>query len=187
MEVVETALPEVKLIKPKIFGDDRGFFYESFRKQVYQNHGITLEFVQDNLSKSNKGVLRGLHLQNPNSQGKLVTVLSGEVYDVAVDVRVGSPNFGKSVGFYLSEHNKHQLWVPPGFAHGFQVTSESATFFYKCTDYYNPRSEMSILWNDPKIAIDWPLPDPSLSEKDRTALSLDSVEESRLCRYTENT
>lgn len=172
MNVIPTELPGVLIVEPKVFGDDRGFFYESFQAQRYADAGIRGTFVQDNVSRSVKGTLRGLHFQEPNAQGKLVQVLAGAVYDVAVDVRKGSPTFGRWVGVELSADNKRQLWVPPGFAHGFCVTSESADFMYKCTDYYSPQSERSILWNDPDLAIPWPVSAPLLSSKDARAPSI---------------
>ena len=172
MKVTATEIPDVLLVEPKIFGDDRGFFLETFQAGRYTEAGIPApgaSFVQDNWSRSAKGILRGLHFQEPNSQGKLVSVLRGTVFDVAVDVRRGSPTFGKWVGFELSEHNKLQLWIPPGLAHGFCVTSESADFVYKCTELYSPKNENSILWNDPDLAIPWPVKEPLLSAKDAAA------------------
>jgi dTDP-4-dehydrorhamnose 3,5-epimerase len=187
VKVIELKLPEVCVIEPKVFGDDRGFFFESFSKQRYQEMlGIEDDFVQDNLSRSSKGVLRGLHYQMEQTQGKLVTVIEGAVFDVAVDVRIGSPNFGQWVGVEISEKNKRQLWVPKGFAHGFVVMSDFATFQYKCTDYYHPESEQSIIWNDPEIAIDWPFEgEPLLSEKDKAGLLLSDMPEEHLPRYLE--
>jgi dTDP-4-dehydrorhamnose 3,5-epimerase len=172
MKVVETAIPGLLILEPKVFGDDRGFFFESFQAQRYADAGITQPFVQDNISRSGKGILRGLHFQNPNSQGKLVSCLEGSVYDVAVDVRRGSPHFGQWVGVELTDRNHRQFWVPPGFAHGFCVTSDYATFYYKCTDYYAPAHEQSILWNDPALAISWPVQSPLLSGKDAAAPTL---------------
>jgi dTDP-4-dehydrorhamnose 3,5-epimerase len=169
MKVVATALPEVLLIEPKVHGDSRGFFYESFQARRYADAGIPAEFVQDNLSRSVRGTLRGLHFQEPGAQGKLVQVLRGTVWDVAVDVRRGSPRFGRWVAVELSEATPRQLWIPPGFAHGFCVLSESADFFYKCTALYAPECERSIAWNDPAIGIAWPVPEPILSVKDRDA------------------
>jgi dTDP-4-dehydrorhamnose 3,5-epimerase len=183
MEVIETSLPGVKLIEPKVFGDERGFFMETYQAKRYQGVGITAPFVQDNISYSQKGVLRGLHFQNPNPQGKLVSVLQGEVFDVAVDIRVGSPTFGQWVGYLLNSENRRQLWVPEGFAHGFCVTGDSALFSYKCTDYYAPENEVSIRWDDPIIGIDWPLDAPSLSGKDIHALSLADIPQSDLPLY----
>ena len=170
MEVIKTKLNDCLIIKPKVFGDDRGFFLESFQKHNYEHHaGIKLQFVQDNHSRSSKGVLRGLHFQKKRPQGKLVRVVSGEVFDVAVDIRKDSSTFGMWEGVYLSESNKTQFWVPPGFAHGFVVISEKADFEYKCTEYYDPSDEGCIIWNDPMLNIDWPINDPILSDKDNKA------------------
>lgn len=169
MNVIQTALPGVLIIEPKVFGDDRGFFFESYQAERYADAGIAGPFVQDNVSRSVKGTLRGLHLQEPRPQGKLVGVLSGAVYDVAVDVRRGSPTFGKWIGVDLSAQNKRQLWIPPGFAHGFCVTSDSADFMYKCTEYYAPEFEQSVRWDDPELGIDWPVTQPLLSKKDAAA------------------
>ena len=169
MKLVETALPGVVIVEPRVFGDDRGFFMETFHSKKYADAGIPGPFVQDNFSRSAKGILRGLHFQEPHGQGKLVQVLAGSVYDVAVDVRRGSPTFGRWTAVELSAENRRQLWVPPGFAHGFCVLSERADFFYKCTDFYSPTSERSIAWNDPALAIPWPLSAPLLSPKDAAA------------------
>ena len=170
MKVVQTKLKDCVVIEPKVFGDERGFFLETFQLSRYaEEAGITLPFVQDNHSRSSKGVLRGLHFQKKKPQGKLVRVVKGEVYDVAVDVRPGSNTFGQWEGVILSEENKKQFWVPPGFAHGFVVLSDVADFEYKCTDYYDPSDEGSILWSDPALNIDWPIADPLLSEKDSSA------------------
>lgn len=167
MQIFDTEIADVKIIQPKIFGDERGFFLETFEKKRYQDMlNIDLDFVQDNHSRSSRGVLRGLHFQTQNPQGKLVRVVRGEVFDVAVDIRPGSPTFGKWEGVILSEENKTQFWIPPGLAHGFVVLSDIADFEYKCTDYYNPRYEGCVVWNDPDIAIDWPVKTPLLSEKD---------------------
>ncbi len=168
MKVTKTAIPEVLIVEPKVFGDERGFFFESFNQKVWlEKTGVTRTFVQDNHSRSVKGVLRGLHYQIEQAQGKLVRVVAGEVYDVAVDIRKTSPNFGKWVGVHLSEQNKKQLWVPEGFAHGFVVLSDMAEFLYRTTDYYAPEHERCIIWNDPDLAIDWPLDSqPKLSDKD---------------------
>jgi dTDP-4-dehydrorhamnose 3,5-epimerase len=168
MQVTKTALPEVLLVEPKVFGDDRGFFYESFNVRRFEElTGLRPNFVQDTHSKSAKNVLRGLHYQIQQSQGKLVRVTSGSVFDVAVDLRKGSPNFGKWVGYELSGENKRQLWIPAGFAHGFVVTSDTAEFLYKATDYWAPEFERAIQWNDPTIGIDWPMDgEPLLSGKD---------------------
>ena len=162
MKVVPTAIPDVVLIEPKVFGDARGFFYESWNKRTFAALGINTDFVQDNHSRSQKGVLRGLHYQLAHPQGKLVRVISGEVFDVAVDLRRSSATFGRWMGFTLSAENKRMAWIPAGFAHGFCVTSENAEFLYKTTDYWYPDDERSLLWNDPTLAIDWPL-DPSFN------------------------
>lgn len=169
--VTKTALPEVLILEPKVFGDDRGFFFESFNQRDFNSlTELDVEFVQDNHSRSAYGVLRGLHYQIQHPQGKLVRVTSGSVFDVAVDLRRSSPNFGKWVGVELSAENKRQLWVPPGFGHGFQVTSDFAEFLYKTTDYWFPEHERSLAWNDPTVAIDWPLSiEPLLAAKDRAA------------------
>ncbi|MFT6906899.1 MAG: dTDP-4-dehydrorhamnose 3,5-epimerase [Oleiphilaceae bacterium] len=172
MNVIETDLPGVLIIEPKVFGDDRGFFMETWNKERYAEAGIPTEFVQDNISFSKKGVLRGLHFQDPNPQGKLVSVLQGEVYDVAVDIRRGSPAFGKWVGVSLSSDNKRQLYVPEGFAHGFCVRSEFALFSYKCTDSYNSLAEKTLMWNDSNIGIEWPVIDPQISGKDKVGYRL---------------
>ena len=169
MKVVPTELPEVLIVEPRVHGDSRGFFYESFQAGRYADAGIPGPFVQDNLSRSVRGTLRGLHFQEPRSQGKLVQVLRGTVWDVAVDVRRGSPRFGRWVAVELSETTPRQLWIPPGFAHGFCVLSESADFFYKCTDLYAPECDHTIAWNDPAVGIAWPVKDPLLSAKDRIA------------------
>lgn len=168
IQVTATALPEVKIIEPKVFGDSRGFFYESFNAAEFaEKVQAGVEFVQDNHSRSAKGVLRGLHYQIEHAQGKLVRVVEGEVFDVAVDIRKRSPNFGKWVGVTLSADNHRQLWVPPGFAHGFVVVSDSAQFLYKTTDYWFPEHERSILWNDETIGIEWPIAgEPLLAAKD---------------------
>jgi dTDP-4-dehydrorhamnose 3,5-epimerase len=175
MNVIATVLPEVLIIEPTLFGDKRGFFLETYQFPRYAEHGVNRPFVQDNVSRSSYGVLRGLHLQNPTTQGKLVTALRGRVLDVAVDVRVGSPNFGRHVAVELSEENHRQLWVPRGFAHGFAVLSEAADFFYKCDDLYSPTDEVSIRWNDPAIGIIWGVETPSLSAKDADAPLLKDV------------
>ncbi len=183
MNIIETELPGVFIVEPRVFGDARGFFMESFNSERYKGAGIPDRFVQDNLSCSARGVLRGLHFQNPNPQGKLVSVLQGEVFDVAVDIRVGSPTFGRWTGTTLSAENKRQLYIPPDFAHGFLVTGEVALFFYKCTDYYRPASESTVLWNDPDIGIEWPIDAPVLSDKDRAAPTLRAMLENALPRY----
>ncbi|MEY8216167.1 MAG: dTDP-4-dehydrorhamnose 3,5-epimerase [Colwellia sp.] len=175
MKIIDTRIAEVKIIEPTVFGDERGFFLETFQVDRYKELvGIDLPFVQDNYSRSSKGVLRGLHFQKTKPQGKLVRVVKGQVFDVAVDIRKGSPTYGKWEGVILSEDNKRQLWVPPGFAHGFVVLSEVADFEYKCTDFYDPADEGSLMWNDPDIGICWPLTDfelkdLQLSGKDKSA------------------
>ncbi|MEM9191628.1 MAG: dTDP-4-dehydrorhamnose 3,5-epimerase [Myxococcota bacterium] len=183
MKVTPLSIPEVLHIEPKVFGDHRGFFLESYSKQRYAEHGLTMEFVQDNISRSKKGILRGLHLQHPHDQAKLVSVLEGAVYDVAVDVRVGSPTFGQWVGQELIAEKKNQVYVPAGFAHGFAVLTDSALFVYKCTDYYHPETELGVAWNDPALGIDWPLADPILSEKDGAYGPLSAVPEASLPTY----
>lgn len=170
MKVIDTTIPDVKIIEPSVFGDERGFFMETWQQKKFDDlvTGKPTLFVQDNHSKSKKGILRGLHYQTKNTQGKLVRVVSGEVYDVAVDIRKGSETFGQWVGVYLSAENKRQLWIPEGFAHGFYVTSAEAEFVYKCTDYYNPEFERTLLWDDKVLSIEWPLEgDPTLSSKDK--------------------
>ncbi len=170
MNVIKTKLKDCVIIEPKVFGDERGFFLETFQAERYADlAGISLSFVQDNHSRSSRGVLRGLHFQKTKPQGKLVRVVRGEVYDVAVDIRQGSPTYGQWEAVILSEENKTQFWVPPGFAHGFLVLSETADFEYKCTDYYDPSDEGSLLWNDPDLNIPWPMDNPKLSEKDANA------------------
>jgi dTDP-4-dehydrorhamnose 3,5-epimerase len=178
MQIHPTAIPEIMIIEPKVFGDDRGFFFESFNERKFRElTGTSAYFVQDNHSRSAKNVLRGLHYQIQQPQGKLVRVITGEVYDVAVDIRKNSPTFGKWVGVYLSSENKRQLWIPAGFAHGFVVTSDYAEFLYKTTDYWAPEHERSIAWNDPEIAIEWPCSSaPLLSAKDRNAVLLRDAE-----------
>jgi dTDP-4-dehydrorhamnose 3,5-epimerase len=173
MKISYSKLKGCVIIEPRVFGDDRGFFLETFQASRYkQEAGIDLPFVQDNHSRSARGVLRGLHFQKTKPQGKLVRVVSGEVYDVAVDIRKGSATFGEWEGVILSEENKRQFWVPPGFAHGFVVLSDTADFEYKCTDYYDPSDEGSILWNDPDLGISWPIANPVLSTKDKSAQRL---------------
>jgi dTDP-4-dehydrorhamnose 3,5-epimerase len=178
MRVVDTVLPEVKLLEPKVFGDDRGFFLESWNRRLFAELGLPTDFVQDNHSRSQRHVLRGLHYQLRQPQGKLVRVVRGAVFDVAVDLRRASPNFGRWAGFELSEENKRMVWIPPGFGHGFLVLSESADFLYKATDFYAPEHERCVLWNDPAIGIDWPLggAEPLLSGKDQAGLSLAEAE-----------
>lgn len=169
MEIQETRLPGVLLIEPRVFGDQRGYFMETWNQLRYSGAGLDVSFVQDNLSRSCRNTLRGLHYQDPSPQGKLVSVLEGEVFDVAVDIRPNSPTYGRWVGYFLSSENHRQLYVPPGFAHGFCVTSETALFSYKCTDYYNPATEGGIAWNDPDLGIAWPVKDPLLSNRDQQA------------------
>jgi len=174
MKFIDTEITDVKIIEVDVFGDERGFFMETFRVDEFVKKTGAKPFVQDNHSKSTKGILRGLHYQQQQTQGKLVRVISGEVYDVAVDMRESSSTFGQAVGVVLSAENKRQLWVPEGFAHGFYVMSESAEFVYKCTDYYHPESEVSVRWDDSELAIDWPLIDggtPQLSAKDAKGFS----------------
>ena len=185
MDLIETHIPGVVILEPRVFGDARGFFMETWNQARYVEAGLPASFVQDNLSYSRRGVLRGLHFQHPNAQGKLVYVLQGEVFDVAVDIRRGSPTFGQSVSALLSSDNKRQFYVPPGFAHGFCVTSETALFAYKCTELYSPSDEASILWNDPALGIDWPIDAPELSDKDRIALSLADFPQDRLPTYAD--
>ena len=170
MKVIKTKLRECLLLEPQVFSDERGFFLETFQQKKYSElAGINLNFVQDNFSRSSKGVLRGLHYQKKKPQGKLVRVVNGLVYDVAVDIRKNSKTFGQWVGVYLSDENKRQFWIPPGFAHGFVVLSDTADFEYKCTEYYDPSDEGSILWNDPNLKISWPVEKPKLSDKDLSA------------------
>lgn len=175
MEIIQTKIPEVKILEPRVFGDERGFFMETFRDTWFRENVADVTFVQDNHSKSARGILRGLHYQVEQTQGKLVRVVRGEVFDVAVDMRKESPTFGQWAGTYLSADNHRQFWVPAGFAHGFYVTSESAEFVYKCTDYYHPQSEISVRWDDSEIGIEWPLVEgvkPQLSEKDMYGVTL---------------
>ncbi|SDI33385.1 dTDP-4-dehydrorhamnose 3,5-epimerase [Pseudomonas flavescens] len=178
MQVIQTEIPDVLILQPKVFGDERGFFFESFNARAFADAtSLNLQFVQDNHSRSQRGVLRGLHYQVQQAQGKLVRVTAGEVYDVAVDLRRQSPTFGQWVGTHLSADNKRQMWVPEGFAHGFLVLSEFAEFLYKTTDYYAPAHERCIRWDDPSLAIDWPLQgEPSLSAKDQQGLRFDQAE-----------
>lgn len=173
MKVIGTKIPDVKIIEPAVFGDERGFFMETWQQKKFEElvTGKPTQFVQDNHSKSKQGILRGLHYQTEHTQGKLVRVVSGEVYDVAVDMRSNSETLGQWVGVVLSESNKRQLWIPEGFAHGFYVMSDEAEFVYKCTDYYHPQSEHSLLWNDSTLEIEWPITtDPILSDKDKNAV-----------------
>ncbi len=184
MNVIATELPNVLLIEPRVFGDARGWFYESWQRQRYTEAGVDGDFVQDNQSFSTRDTLRGLHIQNPFGQGKLVQVIAGEVFDVAVDVRRGSPDFGRWAGAHLSGDNKRQFWVPKGFLHGFLVLSETALFSYKCTDLYHPETEFAVRWDDPDIGIQWPgASEPLLSDKDRNAPMLREIPESQLPEY----
>ena len=179
MQIIETDIPDVLIVEPSVFGDDRGFFMESFNRRAFDDAGLPTEFVQDNHSRSARGVLRGMHYQMQQTQGKLVRVTAGAVFDVAVDMRRDSPQFGQWVGVELSADNKRQLWVPPGFAHGFYTLSESADFQYKCTDYYAPEHERCLLWNDPSVGIEWPLhadTEPQLAAKDAAGLPLHEAE-----------
>jgi len=180
MNVVPGQINGLVVIEPKIFGDARGFFMETWNRRKYEEAGINVAFVQDNISVSRRGALRGLHFQNPNPQGKLVSVLQGEVLDVVVDIRRASSTFGKYEAVQLSSENKRQFYIPPGFAHGFLVLSETAMFHYKCTDFYSPKDEMTVLWNDPALRIQWPIPDPIISEKDAKGLLLKAVPRERL-------
>ena len=183
MEVKETEIPGLRIIQPKVFGDARGFFFESYSAERYRQIGVDATFLQDNVSFSRRGILRGLHFQNPGAQGKLVQVLQGEVFDVAVDVRKGSKTFGKWFGLFLNEENRTQFWIPAGFAHGFMVTSETALFSYKCDAYYSPQTEYSLLWNDPDVGIVWPEIAPILSGKDEKGLRLRDFEAVQLPKF----
>jgi dTDP-4-dehydrorhamnose 3,5-epimerase len=183
MNAKETRLPGVLILEPDVFSDERGFFLETFSSVRYENTGIQGPFVQDNISFSKKGVLRGLHFQYPQSQGKLVQVLSGRVVDVAVDIRVGSPTFGHWDSVVLSDANHRQMYIPPGFAHGYCVTSETAVFSYKCTDFYNPQTEGGIIWNDPDLNIDWPVTEPVLSSKDASYPRLKDLRPDKLPHF----
>lgn len=180
MKVIDTDLPGVKIVEPRVFGDQRGWFMETWRRENYIEHGIGPDFVQSNASRSARGVLRGLHYQWPEPQGKLVWVSHGRVFDVAVDIRPDSAHFGRWTGVELSAENNRQLWLPEGFAHGFQVLSDTATFSYLCTRPYRAEYDAAIAWNDPRIALDWPLPPTDLSDKDRAAPQLDRVPADRL-------
>lgn len=183
MKFIETSLPGCVVIEPQVFGDSRGFFYESHNQSKYREAGIDRTFVQSNVSRSARGVLRGLHYQWPHPQGKLVSVLEGEVYDVAVDIRRGSPTFGRWVGMMLTAENHRHFWIPEGFAHGFCVLSEFAMFSYQCTDLYDAKAEGGLRWNDPAIGIDWPISKPLLSDKDSKAPLLAEVSADRLPEY----
>lgn len=180
MNVMTTDLPGLLLIEPKVFPDARGYFLETYNAERYRAAGVAATFVQDNVSFSARNTLRGLHFQNPHPQGKLVFVHSGEVFDVAVDLREGSPTYGHWYGVTLSAENHRQVYVPPGFAHGYCVTSETALFAYKCTDFYHPESEICLLWNDPDICIAWPVAEPVLSSRDRSAPRLKNIPPERL-------
>jgi dTDP-4-dehydrorhamnose 3,5-epimerase len=176
MNFTPTQIPEVLIIEPKVFGDKRGFFFEAFTADRYASHGVSGPFVQDNISRSAYAVLRGLHLQNPKTQGKLVTVVRGRIFGVAVDVRLGSPTFGQHVAVELNEDNRRQIWVPRGFAHGFVVLSETADVFYKCDEFYSPSDEIAVRWNDPAIGIAWGIDSPSLSARDAAAPLLAEIQ-----------
>jgi len=183
MRIVQTDLDGVVIVEPDVFGDQRGFFMELYNRKHYETHGITREFVQDNISCSCVDTLRGLHYQLKRPQAKLVQVVKGEVYDVAVDIRVGSPQFGKWVGIVLSETNKRQLFIPEGFAHGFSVMSDSALFLYKCSDFYDPLDEQGVLWSDPEFNIQWPVKNPILSDKDKAYKPLKDISDDNLPIY----
>jgi dTDP-4-dehydrorhamnose 3,5-epimerase len=183
VKLVETAIPGCVVIEPRVFGDARGFFYESWNSQRFAQAGLDLRFVQSNVSSSSRGVVRGLHYQWPNPQGKLVSVVEGEVYDVAVDIRRGSPSFGRSVAVMLTATNRRHLWIPEGFAHGFAVVSERAVFSYLCTAHYDVAADAAVRWNDARLAIDWPIARPELSEKDARAPLLDDIAPERLPVY----
>ena len=178
MEFEKTEIKDVQLLKPKIFRDQRGIFLESYRKSLFRDQGVHIDFVQDNISSSRKGAIRGMHYQIENPQDKLIMVMQGEILDVAVDIRQSSPTFGQSVTRIISEENRHQLFIPKGFAHGFSVLSDKALVYYKCSDYYNPEGERGLLWNDPALDIDWQVDDPVISEKD--------LHQPRLSEITEN-
>ncbi|HTL55085.1 MAG TPA: dTDP-4-dehydrorhamnose 3,5-epimerase [Candidatus Limnocylindrales bacterium] len=180
MKIIACELSGLLILEPKVFGDARGFFMETWNQGRYHESGIKAQFVQDNISVSRRGALRGLHFQNPSPQGKLVSVLQGDVFDVAVDLRQSSTTFGKWHGLNLSSENKRQFYVSPGFAHGFVVLSETAMFHYKCTDFYSPKDEMTISWDDPDIGIQWPIDQPTLSEKDAKGLRLRDVAKDKL-------
>lgn len=180
MKVIETRLPGCTVIEPAVFGDERGFFFETWNAARFGEHGLPTKFVQSNVSSSSRGVLRGLHYQWPNPQGKLVSVLEGEVYDVAVDIRRGSPTFGQWEAVMLSAENKRQFWIPEGFAHGFAVVSERAIFSYLCTAVYDRAADASVRWDDPAIGVDWPVSDPQLSAKDAVAPLLADIAPDRL-------
>lgn len=186
MNIIETKLPGVLLIEPQIFTDHRGTFFECYHRERYEQRGLPFNFVQDNLSRSRQGVLRGLHYQFPRAQGKLIWVTRGEIFDVAVDIRTNSPTFGQWIGHTLCGEKPQQVYIPPGFAHGFCVLSAEADFYYKCTDYYDPSSEHGILWNDPKLNIHWPIAEPILSSKDTLYPTLMQVSLEHLPCYQPN-
>ncbi len=183
MNIIKTDIPGVCIIEPRVFGDDRGYFFESWQQARYHAAGLPGQFVQDNVSTSKYGVLRGLHLQNPHAQGKLVSVLRGSVFDVAVDVRLGSPTFGRWTAVELSAENKRQFYIPAGLAHGFCVTSEDCLFTYKCTDLYHPETEMTLAWDDPDLNIAWPVSAPVLSQKDSLGVRLHALPSERLLPF----
>ena len=187
MKTIAAPLEGLLILEPRIFGDNRGFFMETHHQERYRECGVDRIFVQDNLSFSVRGTLRGLHFQISKPQAKLVQALTGEIFDVAVDIRPNSPTFGKWFGINLSEQNKYQLFIPEGFAHGFCVLSESAHFSYKCSDYYDPQDENGILWSDPNLAIDWPISNPILSEKDSRFSALSDIAPENLCRQVDTT
>ncbi len=187
MDVFEGDLPGVRVIEPDVYADDRGAFMETWNARDYGKHGLDMTFVQDNLSRSRRHVLRGLHFQNPRPQGKLISVLRGEVYDVVVDIRADSETFGEWEGMTLSDENARQLYVPEGFAHGFVVTSDEALFHYKCTDFYHPEAEGVIRWNDPGLNVEWPVDEPILSDRDRAAPLLEEVPSERFLFHTSGT
>jgi dTDP-4-dehydrorhamnose 3,5-epimerase len=180
MNVITCDIPGLMVVEPKVFGDGRGFFMETWNRQRYREAGLDWDFVQDNVSLSRRGILRGLHFQNPAPQGKLVFALQGEVFDAAVDLRRSSPTFGRWYGLHLSAENKRQFFIPPGFAHGFAVLSETALFAYKCTEFYTPQHELTLAWNDPDIGITWPLENPQLSDKDLRGVRLKDLPPDRL-------
>jgi dTDP-4-dehydrorhamnose 3,5-epimerase len=183
MNTIPTKLPGVVIIEPNVFGDARGFFMETWNRPRYEAAGLPGGFIQDNISLSRRGVLRGLHYQKPFAQGKLLSVFQGEIFDIAVDIRRGSPHFGRWVGVVLSSENRRQLYVPPGFAHGFCVVSDSALVTYKCTEVYHPEADHGVRWDDPRIGIDWPVSDPAVSDKDRRAPLLDEIAPDELPEY----
>jgi dTDP-4-dehydrorhamnose 3,5-epimerase len=183
MKIIDTELDGVRIIEPDVFDDQRGYFFETYQRQRYADAGIRVDFVQDNLSFSKKGTLRGLHYQHPNDQAKLVQVIQGEVFDVVVDIRQESPTFGKWIGQYISDDNKKQIFVPKGFAHGFCVLSDTALFIYKCSDFYAPQCEGGVLWSDPDVGVEWPLESPIVSEKDAKFSCLKDIAEDLLPSY----